>query len=348
MTSFFSKKLLQWHEANPRPLPWDGGPRDAYHIWISEIIMQQTRIEQGAPFYLRFIERFPSVEALASAAQDEVLRYWQGLGYYSRARNLHKTAMIIANDLKGVFPSSHDALMKLPGIGEYTAAAIASFAYNLPHPVVDGNVKRVLSRFSGFTSSIDESSSHQKIVTLAGKEMKGSSPAIFNQAIMNFGALVCTPKNPLCSTCVLSKKCYALKHNCIEALPLRTKKKTNTSRYFHFLVVVWKDKILMQKRFEKDIWQGLYTPLLVETKSTRKPAAQKLLSAISEVVSHEHIQHTKSTATKKQLLSHQTINGRFHFFDLLEKPKKLHEPFVWVSRSKLDFYPKPKMIAAVM
>lgn len=225
MATYFATRLLAWHRENPRPLPWDGGPRDAYHIWISEIIMQQTRIEQGAPFYLRFIERFPSVEALASAEQDEVLRYWQGLGYYSRARNLHKTAKIISNDFGGRFPTTHESLMKLPGIGEYTAAAIASFAYNLPHPVVDGNVKRVLSRYSGFTSSIDESSSHQKIVALAGKEMRGSSPAVFNQAMMNFGALVCTPKNPFCSTCVLSKKCYALKNNCVETLPVRTKRK---------------------------------------------------------------------------------------------------------------------------
>lgn len=344
MSLFFTKQLLQWHSQNPRPLPWDHGPRDPYHIWISEIIMQQTRIEQGTPYYLKFIERFPSVESLAKASVDEVLRYWQGLGYYSRARNLHKTALIITNDLKGVFPSTHDELMKLPGVGDYTAAAIASFAYHLPHPVVDGNVKRVVSRFTGFASSIDESASHQKIVDLAAHLMKGSAPAIFNQAIMNYGAVVCTPKKPLCSTCVLSKKCYALKNNCIEYLPVRTKKKTNTARYFHFLVVTWRGKILLQKRTAKDIWQGLYTPLLVEINSSRKPTAQKLLSAISEVVGNEQLQHNESTVTKKQLLSHQTIHGRFHFYDLLQKPKNLPASFLWVSRSTLDSYPKPKMV----
>lgn len=306
--------------------------------------MQQTRIEQGASYYLRFIKRFSTIQKLASAEQDEVLRYWQGLGYYSRARNLHRAAQLVVKEYGGTFPSTHADLMKLPGVGEYTAAAIASFAYDLPHPVVDGNVKRVISRFTGFMSSIDDASSHQKIVALAGNEMKGSSPAVFNQAIMNFGALVCTPKNPICSTCVLSKKCYALKNNCVETLPVRTKKKTNTSRYFHFIVVVWKDKVLMQKRFEKDIWQGLYTPLLIETKSTRKPSAQKLLSAISGIVGNEHLQHTKSTTAKKQLLSHQTINGRFHFYALSQKPGKLPENFEWVSRAELDRLPKPKMI----
>ncbi len=345
MALFFTNKLLQWLQDNPRPLPWDGDLRDAYHIWISEVIMQQTRIEQGGPYYRRFVDRFPSVHHLAAASQDEVLRYWQGLGYYSRARNLLKAAQIVVHDFDGYFPESHEALMKLPGIGDYTASAIASFAFNRSHPVVDGNVKRVLSRFTGFTSSIDEPSCHQKIVTIASGFIKGAPPADFNQAIMNFGALVCTPKNPLCSTCVLSKKCYALKNNCVEDLPVRSKKKTNTSRYFHFVVVYWKDKILIQKRTGKDIWEGLYTPLLIETKSTRKPAAQNLLSVISEVVGKEHLQHTKSTVAKKQLLSHQTINGRFHYYTLTAKPKTLPLNFEWISRSELDNLPKPKMIA---
>ncbi len=345
MTLFFTKQLLQWHVAHPRPLPWDGGPRDAYHIWVSEVIMQQTRIEQGAPYYLRFIDRFPTVTDLAVASEDEVLRYWQGLGYYSRARNLHKAAQFIIEKLNGVFPSTHEALKQLPGVGDYTAAAIASFAYALPYPVVDGNVKRVIARFTGFNATIDDASGHQNIAAFAARFMHDAPPADFNQAIMNFGALVCTPKNPLCATCVLSKKCYALKHNCVEDLPVRSKKKTNTLRYFHFVVVQWKDKILMQKRAGKDIWEGLYTPLLMETNSSRKPISKKIIADICNTLGEVQLKQKDSTDTIRQLLSHQTINGRFHYYDLIAKPKKLPANFEWVSRSALDNLPKPKMIA---
>src|SRR6187402_176170 len=163
MPSFFTKQLLQWHKSNPRPLPWDNGPRDPYHIWISEIIMQQTRIEQGTPFYLKFIHRFPDIYVLANASADEVLRQWQGLGYYSRARNLHKAAKFIVEQNKGRFPDTYATLLELPGVGPYSAAAIASFAYGLPYPVVDGNVKRVIARFGGMTTSIDDTSTHEAI-----------------------------------------------------------------------------------------------------------------------------------------------------------------------------------------
>src|SRR6188474_647386 len=166
MPSFFAKHLLDWHTKNPRPLPWDGGPRDAYHIWISEIIMQQTRVEQGAPYYLRFIDRFPTVQSLASATNDEVLRYWQGLGYYTRARNIHKAAKYLVDECNGVFPDTYDGLLALPGIGPYSAAAIASFAYGLRYPVVDGNVKRVIARFTGITDPIDDNSVHENIKTI--------------------------------------------------------------------------------------------------------------------------------------------------------------------------------------
>ncbi len=344
MATTFARQLLQWHIKNPRPLPWDGGPRDAYHIWVSEIIMQQTRIEQGGPYYLRFIKRFPTIKQLATAPIDEVLRYWQGLGYYSRARNLHKAAQIIVNDLGGVFPSTHEALMKLPGVGEYTAAAIASFAFNLPHPVVDGNVKRLLARFTGFTTSIDESSSHQKIVQLATQLMQEKYPAEFNQAIMNFGALVCTPKNPFCKTCPLSKKCYALNNNCVEDLPVRTKKKTNTLRYFHFLVLSWKGKILLHQRGGKDIWHGLYTPPILETKSTRKPSLKSFASEILVLTGTDKIQWVDSSDAIIQPLSHQTLHGRFYHIELLEKPGKPFPDYVWVSKRQMDDFPKPKMV----
>lgn len=346
MATDFATRLLAWHRKNPRPLPWDGGPRDPYHIWISEIIMQQTRIEQGAPYYLKFANRFPTVNALAAASQDQVMRYWQGLGYYSRARNLHKAAQYIVNDLEGQFPNTFDDLKQLPGVGDYTAAAIASFAYGLPHPVVDGNVKRVLSRYDGFTDSIDESRAHQKLVALAAKHLKESPPAVFNQAIMNFGAMVCTPKSPDCSVCPLSKKCYARKNAMVDELPLRSKKKTNTIRHFHFIVLSWKDKTLLTRRDQKDIWNGLYTPLIIESKSTRKPSAKKIASEICRYTGTDEVLTADSTDTTKQLLSHQTIYGRFHHYILLEKPKIPAEGFVWATKRKLDSYPKPRMIAA--
>lgn len=306
--------------------------------------MQQTRIAQGWSYYLRFIERFPDVEELAGASQDEVLRYWQGLGYYSRGRNLHKAAQMVVEEYGGVFPQTFEELKKLPGVGEYTAAAIASFAYGQAHPVVDGNVKRVLSRYCGYEGSIDDPSGHKEILALATKLMKGTSPADFNQAIMNFGALVCTPKNAQCAACPLSSKCYAYKNDCVDRLPVRTKKKTNTNRYFHFIVLTWKGKILMTRRGDKDIWRGLYTPLLIETRSTRKPSPKTILAAITAHTGTDNVQHTHSTETTKQLLSHQTIHGRFHHYTLIEKPGPSSEEFVWVTTRQLDDFPRPKMV----
>ena len=248
MPSFFAKQLLNWQANNPRPLPWDGGPRDPYHIWISEIIMQQTRIEQGAPYYLRFIARFPTVQSLAAAPVDDVLHSWQGLGYYTRARNIHKAAQHIVSTYNGVFPKTYDDLLSLPGIGPYSAAAIASFAYGLRFPVVDGNVKRVIARFAGITESIDDNRVHEKIKMIAADFMKGVSPGAFNQAIMNFGAIICKPGVALCDICPLSKMCFAFHHEMVESLPVRSKKKSNTLRHFHFLVLHYNGKMLLQRR----------------------------------------------------------------------------------------------------
>lgn len=306
--------------------------------------MQQTRIVQGWDYYLKFIERFPDVGALAGATQEEVLRYWQGLGYYSRARNLHKAAKMVVDELGGVFPHAFEELKKLPGVGDYTAAAIASFAFGLKHPVVDGNVKRVLSRFGGYEGSIDEPSGHKEILALATKLMKGSSPADFNQAIMNFGALVCTPKNPQCTACPLSKKCYAYRNECVDALPVRTKKKTNTLRYLHFLVLSWRGKILLHQRGGKDIWRGLYTPPILETRSTRKPTLKTVTAEVRSLTGTDRFEWTDSSDPVIQVLSHQTLHGRFHHIELLKKPGKAREGFVWVPTRHLDDFPRPKMV----
>jgi A/G-specific adenine glycosylase len=348
MPSFFAKHLLHWQTNNPRPLPWDGGPRNPYHIWISEIIMQQTRIEQGAPYYLRFIDRFPSVRALASVPVDDVLHSWQGLGYYTRARNIHKAAQRIVAEYNGAFPDTYDGLLSLPGIGPYSAAAIASFAYGLPYPVVDGNVKRVIARFCGITESIDDIVVHENIKSISGDFMKGVPPDEFNQAIMNFGAIICKPGAALCNACPLSKKCFAFQHDMVELLPVRSKKKTNTVRHFHFLVISFNGKLLLQRREEKDIWRGLYTPLIIESNSTRKPSLATIHSHVSKVIGDTSFEMTNSSSQVRQLLSHQTIIGRFHSVKLTTKPNKILDPYVWVTQKTINDFGKPKMVVEMI
>lgn len=344
MRSFFARQLLNWHEKNPRPLPWTGGPRDPYHIWISEVIMQQTRIEQGAPFYHRFITVFPNVESLAASSMDDVLFAWQGLGYYTRARNLHKAANYIMDHYGGQFPRSYEALLGLPGIGPYSAAAIASFAYGLPYPVVDGNVKRLLSRFSGIMDPIDTPTAHELVRQNASTLMKGVSPPEFNQAIMNFGALVCKPKNPACSFCPLHRTCYAFNADLVAALPAKSKIKANRLRYFHFLVMHYRGKILVEQRDQKDIWNGLFILPYLETPSERKPAAKSINKKLLHDLGHEFFQFNHSSKATSQVLSHQTIIGRFHHFTLTEKPKRAGKNQRWVSQLTLGTLAKPKIM----
>jgi len=345
MPGYFARQLLKWHELTPRPLPWDNGPRDAYHIWISEIIMQQTRIEQGTPYYLKFISRFPSVRSLANASADEVLRYWQGLGYYSRARNLHLAARKIMNEYGGAFPDTYEGLLSLPGIGPYSAAAIASFAYGLSYPVVDGNVKRVIARFSGIDASIDDSTGHAAVLAEATTCIRGTDPALFNQAIMNFGALVCKPKGALCTTCPLSKKCYAYQNELVEQLPVRSKTKTDTARYFHFFVIHYRHKILLIRRESKDIWRGLYTPPILETTSDRKPSTTSIRTFVQSQLGEVAFTTKESMPTVVQALSHQTIHGRFHHIHLSSPPLQLPPHGQWVTMKQFMDCGKPKMVA---
>ena len=306
--------------------------------------MQQTRIEQGAPYYLKFVGRFPDVITLANAPEDEVLKYWQGLGYYSRARNLHKAARRIVDVYGGVFPSSFDELLGLPGIGPYSAAAIASFAYELPYPVVDGNVKRVVARYAGITDSIDDPATHDAIREFASKQMKGASPGAFNQAIMNFGALVCKPKNPLCQSCGLSKRCIAFNQQLTSTIPVRSKTKTNKLRHFHFFILQWRGKIALLRREEKDIWQGLYTPPVIERQSSNKPSSKDADALIDNLVGHHHYEIISSTKPEQQLLSHQTIIGRFYVLKLLSAPKKMQRTLNWLRPTEIQDYGKPKMV----
>ncbi|MFE3869856.1 A/G-specific adenine glycosylase [Flavobacterium sp. ZS1P70] len=261
----FSNVLIKWYLQNKRDLPWRN-TTNPYPIWLSEIMLQQTRVAQGMPYFLSFTTAFPTVFDLATANEEEVLKLWQGLGYYSRARNLHKTAQYIAFDLAGIFPGNYSDLLKLKGVGEYTAAAIASFSYNEAVPVVDGNVFRVLSRYFDIETDIVQASAKKEFAALAFELMPKDNPATFNQAIMEFGALQCVPKSPNCSICVFNESCAALQKKKVDQLPVKSKKLKVRNRYFNYLVVAdEKENTIIQKRTAKGIWHNLYEFPLIET-----------------------------------------------------------------------------------
>lgn len=264
----FSNLLVQWYLENKRNLPWRDTV-DPYPIWLSEIILQQTRVAQGLPYFLRFTEAFPTVFDLAQAEEEKVLKLWQGLGYYSRARNLHKTAQYIAFELQGVFPPTYKELLLLKGVGDYTAAAIASFAYNEKVPVVDGNVFRVLSRYFGVETDIASAGAKKEFSQLAAELLPDGRANLFNQAIMEFGALQCVPQNPDCGRCIFNDSCVALQKNKVSLLPVKSKKLKVSQRIFNYLV--FSDEVqhtLLQKRTQKGIWHNLYEFPLLETEAT--------------------------------------------------------------------------------
>ncbi len=256
---------MQWYLQNKRDLPWRKTV-DPYKIWLSEIMLQQTRVAQGTPYFLSFVSAFPTVFDLANADEEQVLKLWQGLGYYSRARNLHKTAQYVANELSGIFPDNYNDLLKLKGVGEYTAAAIASFSYNEAVPVVDGNVFRVLSRYFNIDTDIAAASAKKEFAALAFELMPKDNPALFNQAIMEFGALQCVPKSPNCGVCIFNTSCAALQKKKVDQLPVKSKKLKVRNRFFNYLVVSDdNENTIIQKRTAKGIWHNLYEFPLIET-----------------------------------------------------------------------------------
>ena len=261
----FTNSLTQWYLQNKRDLPWRKTV-DPYKIWLSEIMLQQTRVAQGTPYFLSFVSAFPTVFDLAAANEEQVLKLWQGLGYYSRARNLHKTAQYVANELSGIFPYNYNDLLKLKGVGEYTAAAIASFSYNEAVPVVDGNVFRVLSRYFNIDTDIAAASAKKEFAALAFELMPKNNPALFNQAIMEFGALQCVPKSPNCGICIFNSSCAALQKKKVDQLPVKSKKLKVRNRFFNYLVVSDENEnTIIQKRTAKGIWHNLYEFPLIET-----------------------------------------------------------------------------------
>ncbi|TRX38552.1 A/G-specific adenine glycosylase [Flavobacterium sp. ZT3R18] len=308
----FSNTLNKWYLQNKRDLPWRN-TTDPYPIWLSEIMLQQTRVAQGTPYFLSFTTVFPTVFDLANASEEQVLKLWQGLGYYSRARNLHKTAQIVAHEMGGVFPDNYTDLLKLKGVGEYTAAAIASFSYNECVPVVDGNVFRVLSRYFDLETDIAQASAKKEFSALAFELMPKDNPAQFNQAIMEFGALQCVPKSPNCSICVFNSSCAALQKNKVDQLPVKSKKLKVRNRYFNYIVA--EDDLqntIIQKRTAKGIWHNLYEFPLIETDTVEdfdciSTYIQKDFFQENEIVSL--LEYNSESIIHK--LSHQHLHIKF-------------------------------------
>ncbi len=335
---YFTEQLLHWHqEENNRQLPWKN-EKNPYKIWLSEIILQQTRAEQGLPYYHKFIAQYPDVHSLANAADEVVFLLWQGLGYYSRCRNLLKAARIISQQYDGKFPEKFEEIIALPGVGNYTASAIASFGFGLPHAVVDGNVYRVLSRYFGIDTAIDSTVGKKEFAQLADELLDRKRPAAYNQAIMDFGASVCKPQLPLCDTCYLAEKCVALKKDLIALLPVKEKKLKVKERHFHYFLLEYKGEIFISLRKEKDIWQDLHEPYLIETESDYK--AQPAWHSISKEVAGE----PEKIYTSRQRLTHQLIHSIFYRVAVKHKPAALNEKGIWLQKNKLKNYAFPKTI----
>lgn len=340
---FFTDCLLTWNRLhNSRTMPWKG-EKNPYKIWLSEIILQQTRVEQGWPYYERFIENYPVVEKLAAAPDEEVFRLWQGLGYYARCKNMLAAAREIAGKHKGAFPNTYEGITSLKGVGAYTAAAIASFAFNLPHAVLDGNVYRVLARFFGIDTPTDTTAGKKLFTQLAQEVLAKDQPAAYNQAIMDFGAVVCKPQQPLCKSCLLAPRCEAYQKGLVDLVPVKSKKLIIKKRFFHYLLLEQKDQIYIRKRTEKDIWQNLHEFVLLETPAPFNDTDLLQSPAFQRLLGKHRYKIVDSTAEIKQQLTHQTIHARF--IRLSVAPAfKAPEGFQPVETSQLKKYAFPKII----
>lgn len=336
---FFNSQLINWYNKNKRELPWRE-TTDPYTIWISEIILQQTRVNQGYNYFLRFIERFPTVKALAEADEDEVMKYWQGLGYYSRARNLHAAAKSIARE----FPRTYEEVFALKGVGEYTAAAICSIAYGLPYPVVDGNVFRVISRYMGIDTPIDTGRGKKEITEWAERLIDKNRPALYNQAIMDFGAMLCTPKSPKCTECPVSDQCVALTQGRVAELPVKQHRTKTTNRYFNYIYVNAGEYTYIHKRTGNDIWKNLFELPLIETP---QPVTEEELIALPEF--HALIAENESPVLKmslqqvKHVLSHRVIYANFYEVTLPESTRSF-SAYNRIRKDELDHYAVSRLV----
>ena len=343
---FFTEKLLEWNrEANTRHMPWKG-EKDPYRIWLSEIILQQTRVEQGLPYYERFIQHYPTAQKLAAAPEEEVFRLWQGLGYYARCKNMLAAAREIAGAYHGKFPRQYEQIKALKGIGPYTAAAIASFAYNLPYAVLDGNVFRALSRYFGIETPIDSTAGKKQFDALAGELLPQGHSAAYNQAIMDFGAVVCKPQQPLCEECPLQKKCVAYHQQLVSLLPVKTKKLQIKKRYFNYLLINYQENIYIRKRRENDIWQNLHEFILIETGAPADITHLQSAEAFRRTFGKTAFEIERVSAPFKQQLTHQTIHSQFISVSV-QQPLPL-TGYLLVPRNSLNNYAFPKTITSFL
>lgn len=339
----FSDIIIQWYNKHKRDLPWRK-TSDAYYIWLSEIILQQTQVKQGLPYYLKFVKHFPSVKHLAKASEEKVLRNWQGLGYYSRARNLHHTAIEIVKKHNHKFPETFEELLKLKGIGRYTAAAIASISFNKPHAVVDGNVYRLLARYAGIKIPTDSAKGRKKFETLANKLLDKKHPGTFNQAMMEIGATVCKPKNPDCDICPLGGGCYALSKNVIDRLPVKQKQQKITNRWFYYLIMKDNKSIILHKRTSDDIWKNLYDFPVIETFEKSNVEAIVGSVAFKKILATKQFAIKKVSSAKVHRLSHQNIHATFIQMELKRLPV-VSDKFKKTDLKTIHKLPFPKLIA---
>ena len=329
----FSQSLLCWYEENRRAMPWRG-EKDPYKIWVSEIILQQTRVNQGWEYYLKFIETFPNIKALAEAPQEHVLKIWQGLGYYSRARNMHEAAKTILSQHQGIFPNQYEDIRALKGIGDYTAAAIASIAFDLPYPAIDGNLFRIICRMDGVYDDIQLSSTKKLITQKCDKLMKGCPAGDFNQAMMDFGALQCIPKNPKCDTCPFQSNCHAYRNGTIGALPVKIKKIVMKERCLHYFFFTVQGKTILRQRTDKDIWQGLFEFPMIE-------ATSAICDEVAQYLSKYQHNGSCDWQTKHQL-THQVIHAFFYVIPL-PQPPSLQNGEIITELKDISNFPFPKI-----
>ncbi len=339
---FFTKQLLLWNEKyNTREMPWKG-EKDPYKIWLSEIILQQTRVEQGLEYYNRFVKTFPTVHHLAKAPETTIFKLWEGLGYYTRCKNLIATARYISTALKGKFPSEYENILALKGIGPYTAAAIGSFAFNIPKAVVDGNVFRVLARYFGISTPIDNNEGKKEFTTLADSLLDKKQPGIYNQALMDLGAVICKPQLPLCNGCLLKKNCVAFISDKVNEWPVKEKSIVKKTRWFYYLIAEHKGQYYIRKRPAKDIWENLYEFILIE--NSHAATIDELLKTdeAKALTGNTKIQIQSVSGIYKQQLTHLTIFGQFIRIQL-SKPLK-SDGFELVDKKQMENLPFPKFI----
>jgi len=330
-------KLIKWYKQNKRDLPWRN-TTDPYKIWLSEIILQQTRVAQGMPYYLNFVREFPTVFDLAKAPEQKVLKLWQGLGYYSRARNLHAAAKEIVKNYNGVFPTEFEELKKLKGVGDYTAAAIASFCFNKPQAVVDGNVYRVLSRLFAIDTPVNSSEGKKQFAQLAQELLDKNNAGIYNQSIMEFGALYCTPHNPNCEACVFNTTCLAGSAGKAINYPVKIANKKITTRYFEYFVIICNTNTYTQQRTESDIWKNLHQfPLLEHTEKMDNPVVLEQMKKEILRTKSNNFKILKQTAYKKHQLSHQTIHARFTYVEVKKFDQTAYKQIALKQLKKLPF-----------